>query len=146
MESKVIGQPVNVSLHSSIQHPGQEKESQEIQLTGRYIEKTQSSYLKYEEKQNGGIVKTTVKMSKDDALIMRSGAIAMRLPFSLTEQKLGQYGNGPVQLKLGVKTKHIEFKEEPDRSNGRFSVHYELIDGEEIVGIYELTMIYTEGK
>lgn len=144
MESKAIGKPVKILLHSSIQHPGQDKETSEIELTGSYIAKPQSSYLKYEEQQQQGNVQTTVKMSEEKALIMRSGAINMRLPFELNEIRSGQYINGPARLKLYVKTHAIEFKEEPNSSNGRFHVQYQLIDGHAKVGTYEITMTYTE--
>lgn len=144
MESKANSKRVSILLHSSIQHPGQDKETQEIELTGSYIAKPQSSYLKYEEQQENGAVQTTVKMAEDQALIMRSGAINMRLPFTLNEIRLGKYNNGPVELKLYVKTSAIEFKEEPNSSNGRFHVQYQLIDGDAKVGTYEITMTYTE--
>lgn len=144
MESKPSGRPVSILLRSSIQHPGQDKETTEVNLTGRYIKKSQSSYLKYEEDQNGGTVQTTVKMCNDDALIMRSGAISMRLPLSLSEIRSGKYNSGPMQLELFVKTNKIDFNEEPNNTNGRFIVQYQLIDGEAKVGTYELTMTYTE--
>lgn len=144
MDSKPIGKPVSILLRSSIQHPGQDKETTEVNLTGRYIKKPQSSYLKYEEDQNGGTVKTTVKMCDDHALIMRSGAISMQLPFTLNEIRSGKYNSGPMQLALFVKTNKIEFNEEPNNATGRFIVQYQLIDGEAKVGTYELTMTYTE--
>ena len=72
---------VSIKLQSSIQHPEQEKEVHLLELTGRYIKKAQTSYLKYEETTNGEKINTTVKIMDDEALILRSGAVNMRLPF-----------------------------------------------------------------
>lgn len=145
MGSKMLGRPVQIRLHSSIQHPGQEKEVHEVQVTGLYIEKPNAVYLKYDDKQNGEDIQTTVKMSTDDALIMRGGAVSMRLPFSLNVERLGEYRSGPAQFKLGVKTSLIEFTRQAGGLGGKFKVHYELVDEGTSVGTYELTMIYMEG-
>ena len=39
-----------------------------------------------------------IKMGNGDALIMRSGAVKMRLPFDTEENRTGEYGNGPANL------------------------------------------------
>lgn len=145
MESKTIGRPVEIRLHSSIQHPGQEKEIHEIQATGRVIEKANSLYLQYAEEQNGNEIKTLVKMGKDEALIMRSGAVTMRLPFEIDRERPGEYGSGPANMKLIVKTNELEFKEESDQASGRFGVNYELHAQGSRLGTYEITITYSEG-
>src|SRR5690554_2563999 len=111
MEPKTIGRPVKIRLHSSIKHPGQDKETHELQATGRYIEKVNSLYLKYEEEQNGQKIQTTVKMDESEALIMRSGAVKMRLPFDTGRTRPGEYGNGAASMNLLVKTNRLEFTE-----------------------------------
>lgn len=145
MESKTIGRPVQVRLHSSIKHPGQDKETHELEATGRYIEKSNSMYLKYEEEQNGQIVRTTVKMDDDEALIMRSGAVNMRLPFDTERARSGEYGNGPASMKLLVKTNRLEFVGKAQRGDGRFNVAYELHAEGSLLGTYEITITYSEG-
>lgn len=146
MDSTNNSRPVQIRLHSSIQHPGQDKEQHYVQLTGRFIEKAQASFLKYDEEQNGARIQTTVKMSASDALIMRSGGVSMRLPFSIERERIGQYGNGPAQFKLRVQTSHIEMVHDVETGSGSFTVHYELLNGESSFGVYELTLTYTEGK
>ena len=145
MESKTIGRPVQIRLHSSIKHPGQDKETHELEATGRYIEKSNSMYLKYEEEQNGQKVQTTVKMDDSEALIMRSGAIKMRLPFDTERARPGEYGNGPASMKLLVKTNRLEFAEQVERGDGRFNVAYELHAEGSLLGTYEITITYSEG-
>lgn len=143
MGSKTAGQTVQIRLHSSIQHPGQEKETHHIEALGRYVEKLGSSYLQYEEEQYGQKIQSTVKLGNDDALIMRSGAIKMRLPFSVDEDRQGEYRNNHVAFKLQVKTKTLRFIEE--EMSGKFAVAYELYAEGSLLGTYELTITYAEG-
>ena len=143
MESKKIGQPVRIRLHSSILHPGQEIETHELQTTGLLIEKATAFYLKYDEDHNGDNIQTTLKMSDGDALIMRSGAVNMRLPFDREQNKFGEYGNGPATFALQVKTNHLEFT--AGQADGEFNVHYELHTEGSLLGTYKLNITYTEG-
>lgn len=143
MESKKISQPVGIRLHSSIQHPGQEIETHELQTTGLLIEKATAFYLKYDEDHHGDNIQTTLKMSDVDALIMRSGAVKMRLPFDAEQNRAGEYGNGPATFALQVKTNHLEFIKEP--KGGQFNVHYELHTEGSLLGTYKLNITYTEG-
>lgn len=145
MESKNIIRPVKIRLHSSIKHPGQDIEIHELEATGQYIKKSNSVYLKYEEQHNGQKIQTTVKMDKNEALILRSGAVKMRLPFDTERAKSGEYGNGPARMKLLVKTNQLEFVETEKRGEGQFKVVYELHAEESLVGTYTITITYSEG-
>lgn len=145
MESKEIGRPVFIRLQSSIRHPGQDEEMHELETTGRYIERANTSYLKYNEIANDQEIRTTVKMGNNDALIMRSGAVDMRLPFIADGEKPGDYGNGPANFKLLVKTNRLELTAQQDGSGGQFGVAYELHAEGSLLGTYELLITYTEG-
>lgn len=134
---------VSIKLHSSIQHQGQEKEVHLLEMTGRYIKKAQTSYLKYEEITNGDKIHTTVKIMKDEALIMRSGAVHMRLPFVKSDERLGTYGNGSAAFRLYVKTTALEYI--AHEADGKFSVNYELHADGTLLGTYEMTITYSEG-
>jgi uncharacterized beta-barrel protein YwiB (DUF1934 family) len=141
METQDRVRNVDIQLHSTIRHPGQDQEIHELSLTGQLIEKKGYYYLKYEEQQNGNSVLTTVKMGTEDALILRSGAVTMRLPFILEGERPGNYGSGPASFNLLVKTTRLEFSEQA----GRFHVTYELHAEGSLLGTYELTITYTEG-
>ena len=138
-------QNVTIMLNSSIRHPGQDEETHELNAIGQYIKRAGRSYLKYEEEQSGNRIETTVKMGDEDALIMRRGAVDMRLPFNLDEERQGTYGSGPANFQLIVKTNDLEFAEVRDGFGGRFSVAYELVAEGSVLGTYELTITYTEG-
>lgn len=145
MERQQLEKQVDIRLHSSVRHPGQAKETQEFRLTGRLIEKRGTSYLQYEEQQ-GGTIETIVKLDPNEALIMRKGAVRMRLPFSVENRRIGSYGNGPVTLDLHVETDHLRFTQEQDGLSGQFDVQYRLSDGSSLLGTYHLIITYTEGK
>ena len=145
MDLKELAQTVHIRLHSSIQHPGQDKETHEIKTTGRYIEKAGTAYLKFIEQQNGEGIQTTVKMGNDQALILRSGPLKMRLPFFRDTDRPGEYKNAQANFKLNVRTKHLEFIKEETSTEGRFSVHYELYTADSLLGKHELSITYSEG-
>ncbi len=145
MDAKTSSETVHIQLHSSIQHPGQEKERHELQSVGKYMEKNGSAYLQYEEEQDGQKIQSIVKLGSKEGLIMRSGAINMRLPFSIDEMRLGEYRNEQMTLKLQVKTTALNFMRENDR-NGKFVVAYELHAEGSLLGKYELSITYSEGK
>ncbi|MBE1555754.1 DUF1934 domain-containing protein [Sporosarcina limicola] len=146
MESQDSERKVNIRLHSSIQHPGQDEEVHELKLLGQLIEKKGKSYLRYEEQQSGNLIRTTVKLDAEDALIMRKGAVNMRLPFVVAaEDRAGSYGNGPASFNLIVKTHRLEHKEEQGGTGGEFKVHYGLHADGSPLGTYKLTITYREG-
>lgn len=144
MDSKQIERPVRISLHSSIQHPGQDKETHEMQMAGSYLEKAGNAYLRYVEEQDNEKIQTTVKMGNDEALIMRTGPLKMRLPFVVDGERPGEYKNAHANFKLLVKTKKLNYLKETDIA-GRFVVHYELYTEGSLLGTYELSITYSEG-
>lgn len=145
MGANKLDETVHIQLHSSIQHPGQEKETHALQSVGKYMEKNGSAYLQYEEEQDGEKIQSIVKLGSKEALIMRSGAIKMRLPFSIDEVRLGEYRNQQMALKLQVKTTALQLKQK-DKRNGTFSIAYELHAEGSLLGTYELSITYSEGK
>lgn len=135
---------VNIQLHSSIQHPGQPKDIVKQKVTGQQIVKNGASYIQYEEEHDGQTIQSTIKLGHDEALIMRSGAVKMRLPLAVGETRNGQYKNEHMALPLVVKTKKLRFEEQGQL--GSFTVHYELHADGSLLGKYELSITYTEGQ
>ncbi|MDN4606047.1 DUF1934 domain-containing protein [Sporosarcina highlanderae] len=140
MKSNKEGRTVDVLLQSSIRHDGQTTDNHELTASGVLIEKAGKTYLQFEEKLNGQQVRTTVKLDEPDALIMRTGAVQMRLPFTACEIRPGTYGAGPATFDLLVKTTKLEVTE------NRFTAHYELHTEDALLGIHEMTIYYTEGN
>src|SRR5690606_25509274 len=120
MEPKRQHEPVSVKLRSVIRHPGQSADVHELQAIGALIEKKGQQYLQFEEQVEGSASRTTVKLNRLDAFIMRKGAVQMRLPFREGDARIGTYGSSPAIMELLVKTKQL--LHEP----GVFKVDYDL--------------------
>lgn len=146
MDSKKIGQSVRIRIQSAIQHPEQSEETHVIEANGRYIEKAGKAYLQYDELQDGQKIQSTVKLESENAFIMRTGAVKMRLPFSLEGDKPGEYGNAHTHFRLMVRTKSLAFTEERPGIGGQFSVAYELHAEGSLLGTYKLLITYSEGN
>ncbi|WP_025785552.1 DUF1934 domain-containing protein [Sporosarcina sp. D27] len=135
--------PVKIKLKSAIQHPGQETDKYELEIEGTIVEKAGNRYLRYEEEQNRELIKTMIKLDPEDALVMRTGAIRMRLPFELNGKRVGTYANGPLEMDLIVVTKALSIKSE--QTAGEFHVHYDMHSEQSLLGSYQLTIHYAEG-
>lgn len=144
MGSKHDTKHVQIQLHSSIQHPGQKKDSVKLKVAGQQIVKNGTSYLQYEEQHDGQTIQSTIKLGHDEALIMRSGAVKMRLPLALGGTRNGQYNNEHMALPLIVKTKKLQYEE--NEQSGSFTVQYELHADGSLLGKYELSITYVEGQ
>lgn len=132
------GRHVNVKLHSTIKHDESSADTHELTAKGKLIEKGGKTYLRFEESQDGQKVHTTVKLDEEDTIIMRSGAVNMRLPFTAGSTRLGSYGAGPASFNLFVKTERLQVQE------GSIFAHYTLHADDTLLGTHELTITYTE--
>ncbi|MGY4793935.1 DUF1934 domain-containing protein [Lysinibacillus fusiformis] len=96
---------VNIKLISTIRPSDGESESYEMWLKGQLLEKAGSLYLKYDEVQEDKIIRTTMKLGHEKALIMRAGAVSMRLPLNIIEQQKGHYESELGSMPLVIDTK-----------------------------------------
>ncbi|MEW9500889.1 DUF1934 domain-containing protein [Jeotgalibacillus marinus] len=135
--------PVSITLTSVITQPDGSKEELTLTSSGEWITKNNIDYLKYEEAQEEGTIRTVVKMEEDQAVILRSGALKMRLAFRLGESMMCSYDSeyGTISLITNT-TKYIH--RTPAKEPGCFHVSYGLeMDGES-VGTYAMTIEYKE--
>lgn len=133
---------VKIKLISTIQPVDGESESYEMWLTGRLLEKAGSMYLKYEEVQEDKTIRTTMKLGHERALIMRAGAVNMRLPLNIIEQQTGHYESEFGSMPLVIDTKKMAFTKQV--ISGDFHVQYDLLMGGQSVGNYTLDITFTE--
>ncbi|MFC4410706.1 DUF1934 domain-containing protein [Chungangia koreensis] len=132
---------VKIKLVTTIRHPDQETETFELWAEGRQVEKAGKTYLTYEEIQEHvtGNIKTTVKFGETEALILRSGGLTMRLPFSMASEQNGSFEGEFGTMLVTTTTLSI------DHRDGRFTIEYALKSGSNHVGDYKLEFTYTEG-
>ncbi|WP_285398987.1 DUF1934 domain-containing protein [Lysinibacillus sp. fls2-241-R2A-57] len=133
---------VNIKLISTIRPIDGESESYEMLLTGQLLEKAGSMYLKYEEVQEDKTIRTTMKLGNEQALIMRNGAVKMRLPLNIIEQQMGHYESEFGSMPLVIDTKKMTFTKQA--ISGDFHVQYDLLMGGQSVGNYTLDITFTE--
>jgi len=143
-----IDQKRTVKIHlSTVITNDEEKEEFELVLFGEYFEKGGSVYLKYTEVQEEGTVRTIVKMSGEEAVILRNGAVKSRLVFDKNHPMSGSYDSPYGTLLLNTITRNMDrytYSEKP--LNGRLALTYDLFMQGKFLGIYSLTITFKEVK
>jgi len=135
--------PVKVTVTTAI-YSGMEKETFELTTFGRYYKKADSSYLQYEETMEEGEVRTTVKITGNEVLILRNGAIGMRLHFLLDKKTPGNYKTPYGVLETSALAKRIDANHNEQSQEGHVDLLYDMqIQGSE-AGTYHLTIKYKE--
>jgi uncharacterized beta-barrel protein YwiB (DUF1934 family) len=137
--------PVKIKVHTSIQNGG-EKENFELTTFGRYYLKNASAYLQYEEVTEEGQMKTTIKLTGTEMLLMRSGSIKMRMLLEEKKKHRGSYTTPFGELQIMTDTKELQHRWNSESSEGRIEVLYKLsIQGSE-AGTYRLQIVFEEEK
>ena len=133
---------VNIKLISTIRPIDGEAEIVEMWLNGHLLEKAGSMYLRYEEVQEDKTIRTTMKLGEEQALIMRAGAVKMRLPLDIAEQQIGHYESELGSIPLVIQTKKMTFTRQA--VSGNFYVQYDLLMSGQSVGKYIVDITFTE--
>lgn len=133
--------PVMIHLTTSVEHEG-EKEIFELMLSGEFQEKNGSYFLKYKEVQEEGTIQTTVKFSDEGAVILRSGAVSMRLPFNKEAQMNGSYKSPHGTLAMSTETNKLSHSHTYNEAKleGTFQLDYHLFMQGTAVGSYTLEL------
>ena len=132
--------PVKINVKTTID----QQETFELMVFGTYLEKGNSAYLRYEEAMEEGSVRTIVKMAANNALILRGGAIKMRLPFELNRKLNGSYEMPFGQFATVTKAKRIDYSYE--NGKGRFGVLYDFSMEGAPTSTYQLEIAFQEEK
>jgi uncharacterized beta-barrel protein YwiB (DUF1934 family) len=122
---------------------GKEQETYELTTFGRFQQKGQSFYLLYEEVMDVGKVKTTVKFSEEDAVILRSGAVNMRLAFKLNHVMRGHYESPYGTMETITDTKKIDHQQ-TNESSGKLDLLYGFTMQGDPAGTYHMEITYKE--
>lgn len=133
---------VKIKLVSSITPLEGDVETYEMWLQGAFIEKAGSPYLRYEEVQEEQSIMTTIKLASEKALILRSGAVKMRLPLNIDQLEAGHYKNALGEIPIGIQTNTLNF--DGAQKSGQFTANYDLLIDGNSVGNYALEIHYQE--
>ncbi|OKL37682.1 hypothetical protein BLL40_04390 [Domibacillus mangrovi] len=132
--------PVKIKVKTDVEHEG-ENETFELSLFGQLFKKGGSTFLKYDEVQDEGVVHTIVKLAEESALILRSGALKMRMIFEQGEQLNGSYESQYGTLLITTET--INFTHEiNDIGTGQALLTYKLLMQGDPVGTYTMNIYY----
>ncbi|WP_077215102.1 DUF1934 domain-containing protein [Bacillus dakarensis] len=136
---------VKIKLNTSIFNDG-EKETFELTTFGRYYKKGNSFFLQYEETMEEGPIKSTMKVSDQEALLLRSGAINMRMVFQHNKKQQGRYETPYGTMGLVTRTKRLVSSVNADEKKGNIDILYDLTMHGSHAGTYHLEFVFEEEK
>lgn len=136
--------PVHIKVYNIIQQ-GTEKERIEFYTTGEYFQKDEAIYLSYEEEHDFGRVQSLLKISEDEALLMRSGAVKMRQRFQTDQSTTTNYETPFGTMRLTTRTKSLTWSTNEKQKHGTLKLEYDLDLGHE-KHVHTLTIEYKEEK
>jgi uncharacterized beta-barrel protein YwiB (DUF1934 family) len=135
--------PVKIKVKTDIRSGGS-KETFELTAFGRYYKKNGSRFLQYEEENEAGTVKTIVKMADGEGLILRSGAVKMRLPFRMNKKMRGSYEMPFGTMEMLTLTKGLSQSFDDGSGTGSFDLLYEMKMQGSQANTYHLVITFEE--
>lgn len=129
--------PVTISVKTMISHQ-EHTETVDTTTTGYFYHKDNALFLKYEETSETVSVRTIVKVAANDALVLRNGAVKMRLPFVLGVEKKGHYETPFGTFETATMTKQIEHDYQAESGKGQIRLVYDFSLQGSNAGTYEL--------
>ncbi|WHY86210.1 DUF1934 domain-containing protein [Neobacillus novalis] len=128
--------PVKINVKTTID----EQEAFELVVFGRASHKGDAFFLQYEEVLEEGTVRTIVKVATEEALILRGGAVKMRLPFRLNKILRGSY-----EMPFGT-FETTTFARKIERTDGHIEILYDFAMQGSPGGTYHLEITFQEDK
>ncbi len=129
---------VAISLTTTIRQPDMEDQVMKLESHGVLRKKNNRQYLQYQEQQDDLEIRTIVKFNEEEAVIMRSGGLQMRLPFLLHKEQTGNLTNAQGSFMLTTTAHELSV------SGTHFKVRYDLSLGADYAGEYEMEIQFME--
>jgi uncharacterized beta-barrel protein YwiB (DUF1934 family) len=134
---------VNINIKTTIFQDNR-KEIIVTKATGRFYLKEQASYLQYEEESEEGSIRTIVKLAEEEVLILRSGAVKMRMPLILNKEVKGSYELPFGQFETAAIAKKIEHFYDMESGAGYINLRYDFSLQGSHAGTYDLEISFQE--
>lgn len=134
---------VKIKLVSTIVPIEGEHETYEMWLEGSVVYKGGNDYLRYDEVQEDQTIRTTIKLATHGAVILRNGAVKMRMPLNLEQPELGHYESMYGSLPIETTTHQLAIEQLAGGAT-RFMTQYDLRVAGDSVGHYTLEIHFTE--
>lgn len=104
------GKPIKLHIKSSQTDSQGAIDSMEFYTEGRYYEKKDSRYISYEESEISGLqgTSTIFKLGREEALLMRSGALSSRMTFRVGCETKSEYDTGYGIFDMSILTQKLD--------------------------------------
>lgn len=116
-------------------------EKTEITVPGVFYRDEGNIYLQYEEQQVEGKIRSVLKVSETELLLLRNGAVNMRLHFFKDKSRSTasvESGAGKFLFESELVSYNEAFSQ--DAAQGEVAFQYDLLSAGTYVGSYEVTM------
>jgi len=136
--------PVRLKVKTTI-YQGKDKQSMELTTFGTFYKKENADFLQYDEvMEEVGTVATTLKLTSNDAVIMRNGAVKMNLPLQKHKKRIGRYitpyGN------FDMETNTSQYNYFLNEQSGTIDLLYDLTMQGQKSGQFLLSIEFKEDK
>ncbi|TLS36681.1 DUF1934 domain-containing protein [Pseudalkalibacillus caeni] len=122
MQSEV---QVNLELDTVIGH-GRDKEKTNLKTSGSVFQKSNATYIKYDEHLEAGKVSNVVKITGTQVTVIRRGAVSMRQTFEQGKTTESVYQSPFGALQMEAKTTQVSFEWDEQNRSGKLSLDYQL--------------------
>lgn len=140
--------PVKIQVLTVIRQMDAEEQT-EMSVSGVFYKENNAYYLQYEEKQEAGSIRTVWKSSARELLLLRNGAVSMRMHFLKNKNKSNAHVDTGAG-KIAFETELLSFQEEYQTGEalflGNMSFQYDLLSQAEPIGSYTVTLKIEEDK
>lgn len=133
--------PVKIKVKTDIRD-GSSKDTFELTAFGQYYKKENARFLQYNEVMEEGTVKTIIKISEQDGVILRSGAVKMRLPFQINKKLKGRYDTPYGVFETATLTKRFVHHFDEKTDIGSIDLLYEMSIQGAHSGTYHLVITF----
>jgi uncharacterized beta-barrel protein YwiB (DUF1934 family) len=140
---KTNGTPIRLKQVTDIRD-GFRKETVVFETNGLYYLKGNIVYLTFDENQEAGKVKTVMKITDEEVMVLRSGAIHMRHVFRKSEETVGNYQSPYGNWTMKTKTDNIQYRYSEKAKKGQLFLSYILELQHEQVGRHTMTITFRE--
>ena len=136
--------PVRLKVKTTIYH-GKDKETMELITFGTFYKKENADFLQYDEvMEEVGTVATTLKLTSNDAVIMRNGAVKMNLPLQKNRKRIGRYTTPYGNFDLETNTSRYNYL--LNEQSGTIDLLYDLTMQGQKSGQFLLDIEFKEDK
>ena len=135
--------PVTIQIKTVIQQ-GNDTETYKLTAFGSYQQTATAVYLRYEEEMDVGNVKTTVKVSDTETLILRNGAVKMRMVLRPGIEVSGTYHSPHGIMETIITTHKIDHSFNQQTNQGIINLTYDLSMQGTLAGTYHLEIKFKE--